>query len=135
MRLWTALFLAFAALPAAAATATTVTASANPAIAGQPVTLRATVSPPPSRGTVTFRSGGTVLGVVPAGKQLTVSLPAGTHLITADFSGDVAHAASTSEPLELRVVATRDAALLDPTTVTIAGIAILVGALWMMTRR
>jgi hypothetical protein len=65
---------------------------------GQSVTFQATISPVPAgagvpTGTVTFSSGGTVLGTAPVNGSgnatlTTASLPAGTDPITATYSGD-----------------------------------------------
>jgi hypothetical protein len=74
-------------------TSTTLTTSLNPSLVGDPVTFTATVNPAPLAGNVTFVDGPTVLGTVPvgAGGQATLtisSLAAGSHAITADFSGN-----------------------------------------------
>jgi hypothetical protein len=82
-----------------AASATTVVSSVNPSTLGQPVVFTATVnggfSGNPS-GTVTFFDGFMSLGIVPttgAGSMTTASLTtstlsAGSHLITASYSGN-----------------------------------------------
>jgi hypothetical protein len=92
---------------------TTLTASPNPALAGQLVTLKATVAPPGKSltptGTVTFYDGTTVLGTAtlgptsgassggPAAGSLAVStLAAGTHALTAVYGGDANYVTSTS---------------------------------------
>jgi ELWxxDGT repeat protein len=79
-------------------TTTTVTASANPAVVGHPVTFTATAqaNAPGSgtpTGTVTFRDITTVLGtgtLNAAGRATfsTSALAVGTHAITATYSGD-----------------------------------------------
>jgi hypothetical protein len=74
---------------------TGVTTSASPSVVGQQVTFTATVtaSAAAPTGTVTFRDGGTSLGSAAldasghAGLS-TASLAAGTHTITAAYSGD-----------------------------------------------
>lgn len=88
------------------ATTTTVLASSlNPSTPGQAVTFTATVSAvSPATGTptgtVTFRDGGTMLGSAPlSGGRATFStstLSAGTHSITAVYSGDTNFTGSTS---------------------------------------
>jgi sugar lactone lactonase YvrE len=93
-------------ITAAAATSTTtvMTASPNPAIAGQPVTLTATVAPPPTgtpAGTVSFYNGTTLLGTIAVNSTgvaafITSSLPVGALSITAVYSGNTAFASSTS---------------------------------------
>jgi TatA/E family protein of Tat protein translocase len=73
----------------------TLSASPNPAIIGQPVTLTAIVTPAPtgaSLGTVSFFNGSTALGMVnvtPGGSaSLTCGgLPAGALHLTAAYSG------------------------------------------------
>jgi hypothetical protein len=78
--------------------ATTVALTATAALAAQPVTLTATVagqapgSSTPS-GTVTFLDGTSSLGTVALSggvAQLTVTLPAGTHALSAQYSGATA---------------------------------------------
>lgn len=84
--------LAFAA--GAAVTTTTLSATANPSMFGQPVTFTATVrsSAPTTTGSVTFTSDTTTLGTVDlTGGQATLTtsaLPVGTHTITAAYTGD-----------------------------------------------
>jgi hypothetical protein len=94
-------------------TQTTVSTPTNPSTGGQAVKVTATVVPAPTSpdpsgavdtrtpaGTVTFREGTTVLGT--AAKffgTYSITLPvlsAGTHTITASFSGDDAFEASAS---------------------------------------
>ena len=78
-------------------TSTALSVSTTSATFGQAVTLTATIAvvPPntgtPNAGTVTFMDGNTSLGSVPvnAGTAtlVTTSLAAGTHVLTADYSG------------------------------------------------
>jgi hypothetical protein len=88
-----------------AATTTTLTADANPAVFGQPVTLTATVASGTGvpTGTVTFFDGNTVLGEVavdPNGHaSLLVKLGVGTHALRASFAGLSPFAASSSGTL------------------------------------
>ncbi|HSZ63708.1 MAG TPA: Ig-like domain repeat protein, partial [Terriglobales bacterium] len=81
---------------------TSVVSSLNPAVVGEEVTFTATVTAG-ATGTVTFRSGGTVLGVVSlsgdAASLSTSNLVAGTHTITAVYSGDGTYKGSTSPVL------------------------------------
>jgi autotransporter-associated beta strand protein len=92
-----------------AATTTTLTASAGGTVFGQPVTLTATVNvtPPGSTsagtpgGTVIFRDGTTTLGstALNASRQAaltTTALTAGSHTITAVYTGDTNFSGSTS---------------------------------------
>jgi parallel beta-helix repeat protein len=86
-------------------TAVTLTASPNPAIQGQVVTLTSTVSngvaglPSPS-GTVTFSDQFGALGTATLANGVatftTTSLAIGTHNITAVFAGGAAYSGSTS---------------------------------------
>jgi len=88
------------------ATTIAVAASANPAPAGQPVTLTATVkglNGTPT-GSVTFKAGPDTLGnsALSADGSATMSvsrLNAGNHAIVASFGGDGRHAGATSSPL------------------------------------
>src|SRR2546426_1513262 len=87
------------------ATSTSLTSTPNPSIAGQAVTLTATVSPAAADtlvpgGTVAFRDGLPTLGaatLVNGRASLVVStLAVGTHSLTAAYSGDLEFSASTS---------------------------------------
>jgi hypothetical protein len=73
-------------------TTTGLTSNRNPSNVGQPVTFKATVSPSMATGTVQFFDGPTLLGGVAVSSgsaSLTVSgLSAGSHAITATYSGD-----------------------------------------------
>jgi autotransporter-associated beta strand protein len=91
-------------------TTTVVTSSLNPTAFGQAVTFTATVTPSMSSpgGTVAFFDGATLLGtsiVVDAGVATlaTSTLTAGTHAITAVFTGAGAYSGSTS-PAFVQVV-------------------------------
>jgi hypothetical protein len=91
-----------------ASTSTVLDSPTSPSVYGQPVTLLATVSTPPSPiampiGTVSFYEGSTVLGTVPlnaAGQAAltTSSLSVGTHTFTAVYSSDGSYFGSTSDP-------------------------------------
>jgi uncharacterized repeat protein (TIGR03803 family) len=82
------------------ATTTTLTSSRNPSVVGQSVTFTATVTGNSPTGTVEFFVGSTGLGSRPlsnGGAALsTPRLVAGTHSITAVYSGDANNAPSTS---------------------------------------
>jgi sugar lactone lactonase YvrE len=96
-----------------ATTSSTLSALPNPAIAGQSVTLTATVSPAPtgsSLGTVSFYNGETLLGsgnVNSSGVATfaTTGLPTGADSLTAVYSGNAAFATSTSSPLTETITA------------------------------
>ncbi len=86
---------------------TALASSANPAIAVRQVIYTATISPAPDGGTVAFTdSGNTISGCGAAAittsgtASCSVSYPtAGTHTVTAAYSGDNRYAASTSTSL------------------------------------
>jgi len=84
-------------------TATAVASNNNPSVFGQNVTLSATVSPSGATGTVQFFDGATLLGAptLSGGTATlsTASLSAGTHSITATYSGDGNYATSSSTAL------------------------------------
>ncbi len=87
-------------------TAVSLVSSANPAIAGQPVTLTATAagSYAMPTGTVTFLDGTSSLGTATLNSSgtatfTTASLSAGSHSLTASYAGDGGSAASTSPAL------------------------------------
>ena len=84
-------------------TATTIASGLNPSVYGQSVVFTATVTACPDlapTGTVTFADGSTVLATLPVtATQATLSLAnltAGTHQITATYSGDAYHTGSAS---------------------------------------
>jgi hypothetical protein len=80
---------------AASDTTTTLTSSANPSLAGQAVTLTATVTGDSPTGQVVFGEPGTTLGVadLTSGVATLVvsSLGVGSHVITATYSGDASN--------------------------------------------
>jgi len=87
-----------------AVSTTTVSSSLNPATAGLPVTLTATVAGNGPTGTVQFLDGSVNLGAVVPLAGGTASLTTGTlsvatHPITAVYSGDTSNAPSTSAVL------------------------------------
>jgi uncharacterized protein (TIGR03437 family) len=93
---------------------------------GQPLTFSATVSAGgyPVTGSLTFRDGGTVLGVAElnasgGGTITTSALGLGTHIITASYSGNTLNASATSQPLFLTIKGTPTVTLtssLNPST-------------------
>lgn len=93
--------------PALTETTTGLNSSLNPSKSGQSVTFTATVSPPPSSGTVAFSDGGTTISGCEAsplkpGGQFTCStssLTTGTHSIFAIYSGNTLFASSLSPTL------------------------------------
>ena len=112
----------FGAPSSAAGTTTAVTSNANPATAGQSVTFTAAVTGNSPTGTVQFMDGAANLGtpVTLTGGAATLTsatLSAGTHPITAVYSGDASNAASTSSVLNeiiLTVSTTSVASSLNP---------------------
>ncbi len=107
-----AVFLAFVMVIApfavlAGATTTTLTATPNPAYAGQSVALRATVTGTSPTGTVTFKDGTTSLGtatlssgVATLNKSFTAT---GNRNLTATYGGNAGNSASTSAVVILTV--------------------------------
>jgi hypothetical protein len=95
-----------------ASTTTTVASSLNPSTYGQSVTFTATITPQyggQASGTVTFKDGSTTLGSAAvssnAASLTTSSLAAGTHSITAVYSGTSNFTGSTSNTLSQVVTA------------------------------
>jgi hypothetical protein len=85
------------------ATATTLTSFPNPSVVGQAVTFTATVSSVNDgtpQGNVSFYDGSTLLNTVALTNGIAFfsasTLPAGTHTITAQFSGSGVFAASSA---------------------------------------
>jgi hypothetical protein len=112
-----------AAFTGAIGTATTLGSSANPSVAGQAVTLTATVANQGSgggpTGSVTFKEGGVALGgpVPLSGNQATLTtdpLAGGSHSITATYSGDGTHLTSSSSTLAQVVAGPPTAAIASP---------------------
>ena len=95
-------------------TTTSVSASPDPAVLGQAVTLTATVSS--GAGTVLFLADGNGLGVATLSGNLanlnTGLIPAGVHKITATYLGDAMHGASTSPAFSLAVRASPASSLI-----------------------
>ncbi|AGT91396.1 hypothetical protein O5Y_07625 [Rhodococcus erythropolis CCM2595] len=103
-------------------TATAITGPAS-AVAGESVTVEATVSPTPAGGTVQFKDGATDLGgavtVDANGKaSLTNAYAEGAHSIVAVYSGSGVYEASTSAPHALTVA---PVVVEENTTTTLVG--------------
>jgi hypothetical protein len=95
-----------------ASTTTGLSSSQNPTTVAQSVTFTATVTGASPGGTVSFRDGSTTIGSCGAqplsgasATCTTSSLGAGSHGVTAVYSGDTTNAASTSSALLQRVLA------------------------------
>ena len=90
-----------------ATTTTVLTATPNPGTVGQPVALRAVVTPATATGNVTFLDGGTTLGTAPltggAATFTANNLTQGNHTLTASYAGDANNNASTSAAVTLAV--------------------------------
>ncbi|HSV12655.1 MAG TPA: Ig-like domain repeat protein, partial [Tepidisphaeraceae bacterium] len=90
-----------------ASTSTSLTSSASPANFGQAVQLTAAVDSTfaGAGGTVTFRDGSTLLGVVTLSNgvaTLTVAnFTAGGHSLSASYSGDASHTSSTGSTAQM----------------------------------
>ncbi len=111
-----------------APTATALSASSNPGTVGQPVTLSASVvsDSPGVSGTVTFLDGAATLGTASVGTSGNASLlvPAlgfGVHSVSASYSGDAAHAASSSAAVSERMTEPATATLNSSGNPAIAG--------------
>ena len=94
------------------ATTTSVGAAPNPVAANQPVTYTATISPAATSGSVAFRDGGSAIAgcqsqPVSGGSASCAQTygSAGSHSISAVFSGDIYHTGSTSSPVTETVTA------------------------------
>ena len=85
-------------------TTTSLSSSDNPSTFGQHATITATVSPSTATGTVTFDLGGSIPPITQpiSGGQASIdtsTFGVGSFTITAQYSGDLEDAASTSSPL------------------------------------
>ncbi len=94
-----------------ASSTTMLAASANPAIAGKPLTLTATVTTDggTAAGTVKFLNGATLVGsgtlnAAGVATFTTSTLPVGSYSITANYVGDTNDTSSTSASLALSVI-------------------------------
>lgn len=98
---------------APAGTSTEVTSTPDPALEGEPVTLKAQVAPDPGGGTVAFTANAASIAgcaaqpVSEAGQATcTTEFPsAGTYQVSAAYSGDARYSASTSSVLTQTVEA------------------------------
>ncbi len=119
-----------------APTATALGSSVNPGTFGQPLTLAASVVSNGSAmtGTVTFFDGGTPLNTAPLATNGTATLATsalnfGVHSITAVYSGDAQHAASTSTALSERIVEPATATLTSSLNPAVAGVEVVLTAI------
>lgn len=108
------------------ATTTLLASTATSSIAGNPVTVVATISSVggTATGSVLFRDGNSTLGQGTLDSQgkttLTLSnLSVGTHLITATYAGDSNYLTSASDPLQQAVVIASTAITLSGSSNTI----------------
>ena len=102
----------------ASSTATTLTASPNPSVNGQKVTLTAKVSPTdsaPATGTITFTMGSTKLGTATlsggTASMTTTAIPVGSDTLWAGFTGTTYYLNSNSSTLTQVVHETTTTAL------------------------
>ena len=125
------------------ATSTVVLSSLNPSLVGQSVTFTATVTGTTPTGTVQFKDGAANLGspvalVGGTAAFSTSSLAAGTHSITAVYSGDADDATSTSPPISQAVnvvVAAASAPIPTLSEWLLVLLAAMVAGLGVMVRR
>ena len=102
----------------AGATTTTLGTSGNPANGGETVTFTATVTGSSPDGTVTFFDGASLLGtaIVSGGVASlgTNTLAAGSHVVSASYSGDAVNAASLSTPLTQVILRAATSTVVSP---------------------
>jgi hypothetical protein len=110
-------------------TSTTLSSSASSANVGTTIAFTATVTsasvPTAPTGTVTFNDSGTVLGVGTLSSSGTATfssatLTAGTHSITATYSGDSNYASSTSAVFTQTVLNPAFTFTISPTSLTVS---------------
>jgi sugar lactone lactonase YvrE len=113
-----------------AATTTSFTAGANPSVVGQSLTLTATVNSTGASitGSVSFEDGGVVMGSVALGANgtaafTTSTLSFGAHTLTAVYSGDTNHVASTSPATGEQIVQAAGIAVTSSVNPSISGTA------------
>jgi hypothetical protein len=96
-----------------ATSTTTLSIAPNPVVLGQPTTLTATIAPIPGPcpppGSVTFYDGSTILGTATVSQSgiatlLISNLPAGSYLLTAEYSGTIGMSGSFSAPVAVHVI-------------------------------
>ncbi len=104
-------FITLTYQPVRASTGTTLDTSGSPALVGAPVTYTASVFPNPAAGTVAFTDSGTIIpgcGAAPVSAAGTATCmvtyqSAGTHRITASYSGAAGYTPSNSGTLTEQV--------------------------------
>ena len=118
-----------------APTATALGSSLNPGTFGQPLALTASVvsNGPGMTGSVTFFDGATPLNTTALAPNGTATLTTsglgfGDHNITAVYSGDAQHAASTSTALSERIVEPATATLTSSLNPAVAGVGVVLTA-------
>lgn len=89
---------------------TSLVSAPNPSSAGQSVVFTATVNPITATGTVRFKEGNITLGTATPDASgvatfTTSNLPAGSHVISATYGGDINLIASSSSPVTQVVTA------------------------------
>jgi sugar lactone lactonase YvrE/plastocyanin len=111
-----------------AASSTSLTASANPSTLGQSLTLTAVVTSSGANiaGTVSFLDGGSAIGSAALSANGTAalttnSLSFGPHTLTAVYSGDTNHTASTSPVLTEQIVQAAGVTLTSSLNPSISG--------------
>lgn len=109
-KLWTAMSFVFCLsrlLSAQTPATVSLSASANPSIFGQPVTLSASVTPPQATGRIVFYDGSTVLGganLTNGNASVTAFLPfAGSRSLTAQFTSSTGLSPATAVSLTQNV--------------------------------
>jgi sugar lactone lactonase YvrE len=106
---------------------TTLSSSANPSVFGQSITLTAAITSdsPSISGSISFMDGATALGSVPvlngAASLASSGLAFGAHRITAVYSGDTNHAASTSSVIVEQIVQSPSEALTSSLNPSVSG--------------
>ncbi|HEY1576611.1 MAG TPA: Ig-like domain repeat protein, partial [Terracidiphilus sp.] len=111
-----------------APTATALGSSVNPGTFGEPLTFTASIvsSSPGITGSITFFDGGTPLNTASlvngAAALTTAGLTFGVHSVTAEYSGDAQHAASSSTILDERIVEPTTATLTSSLNPAVAGV-------------
>ena len=110
------------------ATTTSLASSANPQVLGQPVMFTASASSvsPNVTGTINFEDNGVIINSVTLGATgnatfTTSTLTAGTHTITAVYSGDTNHAPSTSAVISELIVQAAGATLTSSLNPSVSG--------------
>ncbi|MGB6942150.1 MAG: Ig-like domain repeat protein [Bryobacteraceae bacterium] len=95
--------------------AVALAASPNPAIANQPFTLAATLTPLSATGTVTFLNGSSTLGTAPVTSGTAtlsgITLASGSYSLTAQYGGGNGFGPATSPALSLTVKAVSSVAV------------------------